>query len=61
MDKLNLSQKTHIAAWLISFKSVAKVKEMYEEKYKKEAPATSSMYFLNDLFLETGSVVGHRP
>ena len=46
---------------MISFKSPAQVAEKYRDMFNKDCPAKSTLYFLRDLLLETGSVIKHRP
>ena len=61
MENLTLNEKVHLASWMISFKSPVIVTEKFREMFNKKPPGTSSLYFIKNLFLETGSVVKHRP
>lgn len=61
MADLSIVEKAHIVSWLISYKSVATVCEMFEQKFNKPAPSHSSMYYWKKKFLETGSIIDDRP
>lgn len=61
MGDLPFKEKVYLASWMISFKSPAQVAEKYREMFNKDCPAKSTLYFLRDLLLETGSVIKHRP
>ena len=56
-----LIEKVYLASWMVSFNSPTEVANRYRAKFNKECPATSTLYFLKKLFLESGSVDKHRP
>ena len=61
MADLSIVEKAYIVSWLISYKSLAAVCEMFEQKFNKPAPSHSSMYYWKNKFLETGSIIDDQP
>jgi hypothetical protein len=60
MTDYNLQEKIFTCCWLVTLENEYEVKIRFEEKFGKQAPAKSSMYYWRNKLLETGSLSNDR-
>lgn len=59
-EDFTVQEKVFACSWLIAFESYQKTAQKFEESFFKPAPSKSTLYYLKDRFIETGSVIHDR-